>query len=483
MNKNILLIILLSLGMLAIAFLYFDKNISEQSLEKFATLTESDPLFYSPFFDHEAFATSLEALKKSEDALKSSIIANITAADAEYTSTFVRIYEEHDLFPHDFLKELGSVSLATEAFLEDRSTQNAEALIASYERASDAYLASAQSGTAVFDAIDSYTRSNRSLLYFFVDSFTSTNLVRSDYELIEKNALALIEEVERRKDCLYGKNSCEGNSKPKEDDFFTALSTTTELTSSEALFTASTLPGQSGQNDLREVRGPYPATSSCWGEDNGSHWLYLVYITREGRPPYVMPKLVDQNYYRIVYPSSTDPISEAVRSRGLSFYSQLETTTYECTDLTFYPRLLALDLVKKHAEENQVSEAELANDPRYQLFAENQFGVLGPALSVVSSYTDILEASQHTSNNLVISPQFLFTTRSAYSLTFMPFARSIWRIEETPRYLHPQEDRAQTGMRDGFMTYTELKAKNYSDEAIRAAHLNQQELINSVRID
>lgn len=408
------------------------------------------------------------------------MIANIEKADADYTDTFVALFRENELFPTSFLEQLEPVSVATEVFLKDRTPDNARKLIKSYERASEEYLKAARSGTAVFDKISSYVRPNRPLLYFFVDSFTSTGLVARDYNLIEKNAQALVSEVEHRKECLAGKGSCEPAKEADIAGFFADLNQEIDFTNETIDFVKTTLPGQGGQ---KEVRGPYQATSSCWGEDNGSYWLYLIYVTKPDRPTYVMPKVVDRNYYRLVSASSTDSISQAVIAKGFSFYSQLETTTYECTDLTFYPRLLALDTIKHHLEDSDLTSTAIEDDITYHRFAENQFGVLGSAFLALASYTDLLESSQHTEKSFVISPQFLFTTRSAYALTFMPFARSIWRIDEKPTYLHSQKDREQTGMKSGFVTYSELKEQGYTDEKIRSSHLNQSELIDSIKND
>lgn len=465
----------------ALAYAYMARD-QVKNLEEFAELTASDPLFYSPFFDHESFMRSVNLLKESEARLKRSAIENIEKADADYSDTFARVLRDHELFPIAFLSSLDVTTAATDGFLADKSERNATKLIEAYERSADEYLKAARSGVEVFDTITSYVRANRPLLYFFVDSFTSTSLVSKDYRLIEKNALALKDEVERRKDCLYGRGSCEVASPvPDTREFFEALEEKEPAHNDEtAAFVLTTLPGQSGK---QEVRGPYPATSSCWGEDDKESWLYVVYVTKEDAPIRAMPKVTDINYYRLISASSTDSISQAVSAKGLKFYSQLETTTYECTDLTFYPRLLSLDLAKKNLESSSTTVEEMSDQIAYQRLAENQFGALAPAYVALASYTDLLEASQHTAASFILSPQFLFTTRSAYSLTFMPFARSIWRLEDRPKYLHNQEDREKTGMRDGFSTYEELKAQGFSDELIRSSHLNQYELIDSITND
>lgn len=465
-------------------FLYNDQDEntainSEIALQEFAKLTAADPLFYSPFFDYDSFQAGIVALEQAETELKDSVIANLKTADANYSKTFIDLFQEHKLFPTDFLIELTLVSKATEAFLANTNHDQAKKLIAAYEAALTAYLDAAKSGVAVFEKINSYTNPNRPLLYFFVDSFTSVKLVAEDYRLIEKNALALQLEIERRKACLSGEGSCEVIRPTKAvNDFVAALSLEPNLDANTTEFIKNNLPGQ---NNPHTIRGPYPTQSSCWGKDNGSYWLYLIYSSRENYPDFAFPKLVDQNYYRIVSPQEQDTFSQAVRALGLNFYHQLETTTYECTDLTFYPQLLTYDFIKKEIEEGRLTNEELLASDKYRLLINNQFGLLGPAFSALALYTDILEASQNTESKLTVSPQFLYTTRSAYSLTFMPFASSVWRLDEYPRYLHPQHTRPQTDASKNFYTYTELTLQGYSDETISSAHISQIELIESLK--
>lgn len=474
MRKNTI-VALLILGCALIAFQVL--HTPSRNIEGFATLTKADPLLYAPFFDVAAFNAGVQTLAAAEDRLKATAVNNILEDDADYTETFTRIFTTHRIFPQTFLESLSAVSEATDTFLAAPTPEGAHALIEVYKTASAAYQAEAHAALEVFAEIESYTRPDRPLIYFFVDSATSMYRVRDDYRLIARNADALVDEVARREACVLGTGSCEAARQASDTSaFFDALTTTPDTTGAPVDFIQSTLPRA---DKARTVRGPYPAPSSCWSGSN-PHWLYLVYAPEDTGALSVMPKLIGENYYRRVSPAGTDAISKAVVARGLSFYSQLETTTYECTDLTFYPRLLALDFVQKHIDDSITTHETASADATYRLLAENPFGLLGPAFQVLATYTDLLEASQHTEGRFVISPQFVYTTRSAYALTFMPFASSVWRIDEMPQYLLSREEYERLGAQRSYVSYSTLRSEGYTDDEIRKAHISQTELIESI---
>jgi hypothetical protein len=160
MHKKILLIVILAgAGMFGVYSLS-QPRVAPADLEKFVQLTTADPLFYSPFFEGEAFRHSIDSLKASEARLKATAIKNIKADNAPYSETFAGILEQHPLFPLAFLEALPSVSEATDTFLENPTARNAQTLLKTYERASKAYSDAAKSNVEVFAKIASYTKSD-----------------------------------------------------------------------------------------------------------------------------------------------------------------------------------------------------------------------------------------------------------------------------------------------------------------------------------
>ena len=455
---------------------YYSPSVSD--LESFVKLTEQDPLFYSPFMDYDQFITSINSLSEAETQLKETIIDSIKDDNANYTNTFVALYENHQLFPTEYLEQLAATTRLTDIFLAEPTPKKAKELIDNYEKTAAAYVEAAKSGVEVFKTIDSYMRSDRPLVYFFVGSATTKDIVQHDYQLIAKNATALQEEVERRRNCLFGKDPCKPiDNSSNTDDLLSTLNEEIPPENSRTAFVKDTLPGAGREP---QVRGPYKAKSSCWYDATEEPWFYLVYSKEPGYSTLVMPKLSSQNYYRTVSASTTDPIGQAALDMNLSFYSQLETTTYECTDLTFYPDLLTIDFMADQINTENLTLEDISSNIKYSRLLENRFSFMAPAFEALASYTRLLEASQRAESSLVISPQFLFSTRSAYSLTFMPFAKSIWRIDDQPKYLVSDEQYGLLGAGTGYASYDELKEQGNSDEDIKRSHLNQAEVVNSL---
>lgn len=446
------------------------------NVDEFAALTRTDPLFYSPFFDAEGFSASIRALKESEARLKRTALANIKENARPNSAAHLSLLQQYELFPHQYLFALADIPPATEVFLSKPTPEGARKLIALYERAAKEYEKAGAEGLAALEDMKEASPPNRPLLYFFADSATSLDIVKNDYHLIQKNGVALQEEVARRKACLLGEGACEVLATPRDTaDFLSALETPApNLEQSTARFVKETLPQIHPE---QTIRGPYPVASSCW-QGEAPHWLYLIY-TKEGIQK-VLPKLATQNYYLLVPKNASDALTQAFTDAGHVFYSQPEATTYECTDLTFYPRLLALDFVQTQIDTKLISKEGVSSNPELTLFARNQFGVLAPALNLLASVTDLLETSQRVSTDNVLSPELLFVARSAYSLTFMPFAQSVWRIDEQPTYLLSEEEHSRIQAPPQFKTYTELKAYGFTDEEIRGSHVNQKEFIESL---
>lgn len=459
-----------------VAAVVFLRPAAAPDIDGFAALTKEDPLFYTPFFDEEAFSEARAQLLESEERMRTAALTNIESmSDGSQKETYRTIIRTIPLFPHEFLASLNGIPNATDTFLAAPSLEGAQELLAQYARAADAYEAGAVRSLEVLRQIDAHTPAGREHLYFFTSRATSAATVEADFELIHKNALALKDEIARRERCLAGSGSCRAQKPSNEEakEIRSALMTPGDL-GPYADFIRSTLPYHPEPGN---VRGPYHVSSACFPGD--AQWLYLIFAKKEGAR-FVLPKLATQNYYRLVAPDAGDRISRAVRSRGLSFYSQTEGTTYECTDLTFYPLLLTADRFARDMQTRGTTVEELLSESAYRRLAENRFTELAPALVALASYTDLLGTSQRIGTDFVLSPQFLFSTRSAYSLTYLPYARSVWRIKENPSYLLSKEAQAQLKAPSPFATLDELIIAGYTEQEVARSHLQQDEFIRSL---
>ena len=438
-------------------------------LDAFATITREDPLFYSPFFESEAFSKAVVELERSEEKLKKTALHNISLSKENYVESYTELLQDTPLFPTDFLVLLPEISKKTEEFNENPTPQKARQLLSLYEQAQKAYEKNAQAMTEAYARIDTHIPDNRPVYYFFTDSATSVRLAQDNFDLIYKNSLALKEEIDRRRSCLSGNGDCEFRpDRILSLEELNALTATANPRGDHVDFIRNTLPFASS---TREVRGPYSITSPCWGSSEPQP-MYAVYSTNKSGEKTILPKLAEENYYNIVSPKATDAISKKLQDIGLEFYGQAEGTTYECSDLTFYPDILALDFINSQNDSASPKEST-------QLW-ENKFGLLAPALQSLADFTNLLETSQRISTDFVISPQFLFTTRSAYSLTYLSFAESVWRIKERPSYLLSQEEYKKLNAPKQFKTLAELKQQGFSEAEIRNSQINQKELIESL---
>lgn len=432
-------------------------------LEEFAQMTREDPLFYSPFFDTDSFNSAVIALQESEEKLKQSALRNISLSKENYVESYTQLIQDTPLFPTDFLTLLPEISKETEEFNAHPTTSRAKHLISLYKNAQEAYEKDSRSMVDAFTTIDKHIPDNRPVYYFFVESATSVQIAQKDFDLIYQNSLALKNEIVRRQDCLSGKGSCTITAqKVTELEENIAMK---EPVGANVDFIRNTLSSIVGTD---EINGTYEIDSPCWGSTLPQS-IYSLYPIKD-TTRILLPKLANESYYRLVSPKATDAISKKIMDMGLQFYAQPEATTYECSDLTFYPRILTLDFINAHASSTQ----------DFTLLWQNQFGLLAPALQSLTVFTHILEASQRISADFVLSPQFLFTTRSAYSITYLPFAQSVWRIDQKPTYLLSEEKYKQLGAPQQFKTLTQLKREGFSEEDIQKSQINQKDLIDSL---
>jgi hypothetical protein len=451
-------------------------KITTAELDAFKELTKNDPLFYSPFFDTPAFISAVDNLEKSEQVLKKTALNNLATISAAYGQEYSDLIRNTPLFPTNFLKLLPKIAQSTDDFLANPTRTKARTLLSQYEHAQSAYEDNARMMTEAFAEIDAHIPDDRPLFYFFTDSATSLKIVQSDFELIYQNSLALKTEIQSRRDCLSGKQPCP---------------VTTAKTLSSEIITQATPVIPSGKNTAlisetlpftnmnRTVAGPYIISSSCWSDAKKEQQMYAIYSEKNGATS-VLPKLADENYYRLVSSQVTDAIGKAIREKGLSMYNQPEGTTYECSDLTFYPEILKRDFLHNEMTKNNVSTETITSSQNYAHLWNNPFGILTPALQSLADYTNLLETSQRIGTDFVLSPQFLFITRSAYSLTYLPIADSVWRLETQPTYQIARDDYIRMNTRKPFATLTELQKRGISNEDIKKAHVNQWDLIESL---
>jgi hypothetical protein len=446
-------------------------------LAGFTVLTREDPLFYSGVFESGDFMQGLADLKASEEALMAVAIKNIEAG-SDREDIYAPLLKNMELFPFDFLELLPQIQGQTDAFLKDSSEENADKLIALYDEAAQAYSASIDGKARALAQLKAHFSQDQLPVYFFTDSATDVDVAYEDFLVIQKNAEELKHEITQRKECLLGNINCKNLAKSADTSgILSALDAHFDGSGERDDFIRSTFPYP---EQLEEAGGPYKISSQCWQSPDGTHWIYLLRYEKAPDLFRIVPKLATQNYYSKVPQNPSDPLNKELRRRGIDYYSQLEASSYECTDLTFYPELLTLDFLKGRIAQGSTARAALASDPAYTSLMANQFGLLGPVFSTIAVNLDLLTASQQANGSSVISPQFLLTTRSAYSMMYFPFARSVWRIDKHLSYFLAQGSDLRAGAGAQAVTLDRLLALGYSFADIKKFHINQRDIINSL---
>jgi len=312
-------------------------------------------------------------------------------------------------------------------------------------------------------------------------NLTTMAIIQGDMGLIRKNAVAAAEEISALEKCLLksSQHCSPGWPAIPVSPAFLQPSEGTELLDPGLL-----------SLDRPSVRGPYAVYSGCWG---GRRENLLYYSERDFRGQKMeWAALADNAYYRRPRPGGAD--EKLLLARGFHVVAQSATTDYTCNDLEYKPVLQLLDyFTVKYSSAPFYLSGPAPGSPapaaisalreveaRERLFfsgkIKSQYGVeklgraylaalesLGgeaPAASsallerarLISSRTAglaraINRVSYHLSNfNLVQRREehklnarhydmSLFLTRSHYSLLFLSFSPTVWRISARPAYL------------------------------------------------
>ena len=476
---SLVILIVICLGL--IVFINRGWLVEKQpDVDGFYKLTQADPLFYSPFFDENNFEKAINGLEETDKRFRENVIKNIEASTTPQSNYYLPIFKENSLFPFQFLKNLTLANQETKAFIENPSVEQGQKLLELYDKTADAYIQEVSSKINLFEKIANIGKQENGYGYdqyfYFVDSVTSFERVKDDYLVIQENGYKLKNEIERRKNCLLGKESCQTLFKTKDNSAFVNLiGAEFNLKGESVDFIKSLLPNYSPY--LSEINGPYKIESSCWQNSGSENWLYLIYTKNDGKD-WAVPKLANQNYYYKVEEQGKNPIYQALLKKGLDFCDQMETTYYECMDLTYYPQLLTLDFLKKQIGAGKISKENLEKELEYKLLIENQFGLMAPAINFISEVLESRKNIQIVLKKQPVNPASVFSIENAYSIFYFPFAKSIWRIDKQPQYTVPKTDILNVPPQ--FITLDELKKLGYSKEEIKKFQVNFIDFVASL---
>ena len=471
MRKVILLSLILIIFVSGVFFVLDRQRRTQIDLKEFYELTLKDPLFYSPFFNVNEWQEAIKGLEEEEAETKKVLIANMGGGEVDK----VLILEKNNFFPYQFLENLILINQKTNEFLKNPSVELGGELLDIYDKAADSYIQDSSSTIKILnetEKVQSY--------YFFVDAVSSPEVTKNDFLTIKENGYKLKEEIAKRRSCLLGRGDCQALLKTKENASFFALIESLEsgefnLKEEKIEFIKSTL----SQYNPSEVKGPYKIKSLCWQNPNFEHWMYLIYFEQNNKT-LVLPKLANQNYYIRIIDMPASKVDTMLWEKGVNFYIQPEATTYECMDLTFYPQLLTLDFLKEKIEKSLIAKKDLEKNLDYKLLIENQFGLIAPAINTVSNNLEVFKLYS-VINKSVAPLEYLFSVRTAYSIFYFPFAKSIWRIDKRLQYFVPEKEKPlMTAESELFITLDELEKLGYTKTEIKKFHVDIIDFLNTL---
>lgn len=434
------------------------------------TLTLKDPLFYDPIIDTQELRKSVENLKKTQHKLFSSISRKIETGEIENSKkelTVIKDITENTLFPILYLNSLAASVDSNNQFIKSPNIMNAWKLLVTNRETAELYFEQAKNlQTLMRQSIENggYAERPRNINMFA--SISNAEQQLQDMLTLEKNGQQLIYDNKKRWWCLFTRLHCNFTEKTG-DKKTIAQSAEQKLDTAKNLSTTTAFYSYPNT----EVTGPYNIQSQCFPEETT---LIYLGVTNSG---IFLPKTANENYYY-------DIQKRAERSGGperlghlsdysLPYYFQPESTSYRCLDLTYWADLSTLSYLEDKLTNPPNSSYELRmlekrlSDRRFaehSLVVANKLGQLPAMLISIDSYLDTF-TSIFDSHLNTMEPASLLGVRSSYAITYQPFARSIWRIEEKPLYA----TKGNVTVPDVYTTYTNLKQR-YSEAEILQFH-------------
>ncbi|MCL5439247.1 MAG: hypothetical protein M1268_04685 [Patescibacteria group bacterium] len=421
-----------------------------KQLVYFYLLTKEDPLFISPDLDISGLKNAVNGLRTVEDTF--------TTNHSKYPH----------LFPTSFLSSLDTVKQAEGQFLAKPGDISAENLLITYKQAAQKYQ---KDSSDFIKTIKNHQNEIPQGNLVFLKSVSSKKIILSDLNLLEKNASALKAEVDKRAGCLSSGAGCYRPAaafiKPANSPI---IQSPPKILSSSLLFVGT------DNEEKKTINGPYLATGACFG--SAEEFPYYVFKKRDFRleaeeNTFLGLKLASNNYFRHVARNGW----ENDFPKGYEWFWQRETMNYLCPDLSFEPRLATLDyfiqtyrqkpllngvgpagsLEKSFFSSSMPSYQQASYLSTYYAFFYNnvsdqdskekllqRYLIINRQLSnfpmvikkIIYEWNWLFAANRKSQiineSNLLSS---FYLPRSAWSLTYLTFSPSVWRLSEKPKFI------------------------------------------------
>lgn len=422
---------------------------------------ERQPFFLSPATDLAGLAEAAARLRDQEKRFLA----------------FYDLKEPERLYPAEFLAAYAEASASFDRFSDSRSEKNAREVLKQIKKAVKAYSVSAREVSSSVDR-HFYNRGMDLMAGVGGQSATDKAIILADLALIKKNAAAAERRLADLEGCLLKSSRLCRNSWP--DMAFLSQA-------SPAASTASIMPSSTFAPEGQGLRGPYLVQTRCWG-GKAANYLYA----RERPLGAGDARMEWDDLATDLFFGKTNLLrsSDTLSGRRFRLVPFSATSSYSCNDMSYKPFLRTLDhFVLRYASspasaaiappslnEEQAAAVRAAADAERLLFLEpfpsqDRLENLGAAYFAafkalersktagrqeylararlinlkttgMGLLVNRLAFAARSLNDKVRSPRgakrprgdpsAFFQTRSAYSLTFMPFSPSVWLLPMQP---------------------------------------------------
>lgn len=433
------------------SFLYF----RYKNLLNFYQVTLEDPIFAS----HNINESELEK--------------SINLIDKHQSSFLEKFNVEEEIVSTEFLRAVIQVSKSQEAFMGNVSLESANNLIKNQEEAQGVYL---ESISRLQKSLQLLGGEEKKYSFVNISSRTTDEIIASDLELMKKNGEALRAEINERKKILTGDTDYTRSPKNILADFYV------EKTLPSNLIPRERLPESLGVFD----NNLYLVKTGCFGNFDSKTPFYISILNSQDAGPIIRFKSAQENYYAKL--SENIPIEKELIEKGLNWRIIQEGNTYRCNELEYQADLLMMyefftqnkepilhklniDQKEEHRLfEKEVFQSSVKNIEHLELLSKIYFNAYLKEVDSVlyknknqsyinellerhlfiknrmSSLEKIFNTNLHFLNltrraekGLILYDPRMFdhfsVTRSSYSLVFLNFSGSVWRIPEGPTYL------------------------------------------------
>lgn len=434
----------------------------------FYQINHIDPIFSGPGLEVNDLNRSVERLEKIHAGMLTSLGLKKSVVPVNYLQSWGKTVEYEAVF---------------------RQTKNfpaAKRLVKSQKKTSEAYGVEAQE---LAETIKELFPEDKALLQG--GSLTTTGILQEDLEKVSENAGVLKKEIRTRNACLRISSVFCRPELP-----WVPESIELKEYDDQSVLPLSDLYYTKDPKDS-VIRGPYRVKTSCWNKENGEKRPQLIYLFEEKNAGFnrLIPKLATQNYYQEIKAGSEEVIDIGYKNHGVPARVMFDTTPYNCNDLTYQPAMATLNYFKSNFKSDLFSRIEkeegiteelseiIEEGKKYETQFEKENYPSGESLQNLGrSYSRLYEAlAEKTGSSkamkdhreealeraLIIKTKlanfdgiinffsyildgyyqvekaygkeekydYLYTVRSGYSLFFMGFSSSVWRISSEPRYI------------------------------------------------